>query len=393
MGALLLLLPLGEALAGREVLLQVGESKTIFLGKIKNVNVGNPSVIDVKTHADGDKIVVFGVRPGYSSLTVGDIEYDITVVGDVERLRKDAAMLLQDIPGVEVLTSGDRVVIDGVVKRRDDFDRIQAIVAANPKDVYSLVLLDERDIVRKAQIQLHFQVLEVNRNTEKDYGIAWGETPIQTVLDTISFVQFGIGDIVDRFGNVRRPDDLIDFHGTADVRRVLDKDFFTTISGEEVEFNRGKTLIFSRNNQASGTVTFYERKVGLVVKAMPVIDDSGDIDLRIEVEFSNVGELELGGSVPSLNTQYHKAHVQLREGESFALSGFFRREKGRAIDGLPGLSEIPGIGVLFGSRNWQKGETDGIIVVTPVLLDAEGRSMRKQIKETLDVYDAADVKF
>ncbi len=83
----------------------------------------------------------------------------------------------------------------------------------------------------------------------------------------------------------------------------------------------------------------------------------------------------------------------LREGESFALSGFFQRIKGRAINGIPGLKDIPGLGVLFGSRSWQKGETDGIIVLTPVLLDPDRRSMRKQIKETLDVYDAADVKW
>jgi pilus assembly protein CpaC len=75
------------------------------------------------------------------------------------------------------------------------------------------------------------------------------------------------------------------------------------------------------------------------------------------------------------------------------LSGFFRRDKGRTISGLPGLKDIPGLGVLFGSRAWQKGETDGIIVLTPVLLDPDRRGMRKTIKETLDIYDAADVKW
>ena len=151
--------------------------------------------------------------------------------------------------------------------------------------------------------------------------------------------------------------------------------------------------IFSTTSSQTGAGTFLEREVGLLVTALPIIDDDGDIDLQIKVEFSTVGELELGGTVPSINTQSHSAHVQLREGESFALSGFLRRDNGRQISGLPGLSQIPGIGVLFGSRGWQKGDTDGLIVLTPVLLDADRRQMRKQIRETLDIYDAAETKW
>lgn len=384
-----------DAHAGIEKVLRVGESISIFLGRIKTVTVGNKSVIEAKLHKDGGKLVIFALRPGYSSLQIGESNYDITVLGDVERLRHDIETLLLEIPGVEVLTSGDRVVVDGLVKRRDDFDRIQEIVESNNKDVYSLVILDERDIVRKAQLQLHFQVLEVNRNREHDIGIDWsGSGPISLVLDTLSYVQFGIGNITDAAGAVvRRPDDLLDFSATTDVRRVLDKDFFTTVSGEEVKFQRGKTLIFSTTSSQTGAGTFLEREVGLLVTALPIIDDDGDIDLQIKVEFSTVGELELGGTVPSINTQSHSAHVQLREGESFALSGFLRRDNGRQISGLPGLSQIPGIGVLFGSRGWQKGDTDGLIVLTPVLLDADRRQMRKQIRETLDIYDAAETKW
>lgn len=384
-----------DAQARIEKVLRVGESISIVLGRIKTVTVGNESVIEAKLHKDGGKLVIFALRPGYSSLRIGEADYDITVLGDVERLRHDIETLLLEIPGVEVLTSGDRVVVDGLVKRRDDFDRIQEIVESNNKDIYSLVILDERDIVRKAQLQLHFQVLEVNRNREHDIGIDWsGSGPISLVLDTLSYVQFGIGNITDAAGAVvRRPDDLLDFSATTDVRRVLDKDFFTTVSGEEVKFQRGKTLIFSTTSSQTGAGTFLEREVGLLVTALPIIDDDGDIDLQIKVEFSTVGELELGGTVPSINTQSHSAHVQLREGESFALSGFLRRDNGRQISGLPGLSQIPGIGVLFGSRGWQKGDTDGIIVLTPVLLDADRRQMRKQIRETLDIYDAAETKW
>ncbi len=401
MAALLISIP-QSASAGEDLILRVGETKTIFLGRIKNVQVGDPSIIEVK-EIENKKgyIAVFGLQEGYSSLIVGDLTYDVTVVGDIEKLRKDVETLLIDIPGVDVLTAGDRVVVDGVVKRRDDFERITALVESNKNKVFSLVLLDERDIVRKAQIQLHFQVLEVNRNMNHDIGINWtGSGPVRLVMDTISYVQFGPGTTIgpgtdpvtgiDEGTVTRTPDDLLNFKSETDVRRVLDKDFFTTVSGEEVEFFRGSELVFIAEGFNSQIIT---KQVGLVVTATPVIDDDGDIDLRIAITFATVGEAEFAGNVPAINTQSHKAHVQLREGESFALSGFFRREKGRVLSGLPGLKDIPGLGVLFGSRAWEKGETDGIIVLTPVLIDPERRSMKKQIKETLDIYDAADVKW
>ncbi len=390
-----------DAAAAEELILRVGESKTIYLGRIKNVQVGDPSIIEVQTLKNKpDYIAVFGLKEGYSSLIVGDLPYDVTVVGDIERLRKDVETLLLDIPGIDVLTAGDRVVVDGVVKRRDDWDRIQNLVESNKNKVFSLALLDERDIVRKAQLQLHFQVLEVNRNLSHDIGINWtGSGPVRLVMDTISYVQFGPGFTaspgrdpltgLDEGTITRTPDDLLKFDSTTDVRRVLDKDFFTTISGEEVEFFRGKELIFI-NEGFNGQIVV--KQVGLIVKATPVIDDDGDIDLGIEIVFSTVGE-EQFGNIPAINIQKHVTHVQLREGESFALSGFFRREKGRVLQGLPGMKDIPGLGVLFGTRAWSKGETDGIIVLTPVLVDPERRSMKKQIKETLDIYDSADVKW
>ena len=397
--AVLISTPALAAKKVQELVLRVGESREIYLGKIKNVDVGNPSVIDVQSK-DDDKIVVFGIKEGYSSLTVGSTVFDVNVVGDVETLRKDIETLLIDIPGVDVLTSGQRVVIDGIVKRRDDFERVGQIIESNDKQVYSLVILDERDIVRKAQIQLHFQVLEVNRNRDHDIGIDWSEGPYQLIMDTMDWIQFGPGTLstISASGAAagsRSPDDWVNLRSGVDVRRILDKDFFTTVSGETVEFHRGKELIFvaNGNDLSGGGSRFLIKQVGLEVAALPVIDEDGDIDLKIEISFSTVGEAEFSGSVPAISTQYHKAHVQLREGESFALSGFFQRIKGRAINGIPGLKDIPGLGVLFGSRSWEKGETDGIIVLTPVLLDPDRRSMRKQIKETLDVYDAADVKW
>jgi pilus assembly protein CpaC len=393
----LLLVPALASAARQELIMRVGETKTIFLGKIKNVEVGDLTVVDVQPYPDQSKISLIALREGYTSLTVGSLTYDITVLGSIEQLRRDIENLLVDIPGVDVFTSGDRVVIDGIVKRRDDFDRVNAITTSNKDKIYSLVILDERDIVRRAQLQLNFQILEVSRSRNHNIGIDWSQGAYNLVRDTMEWVQFGLGPIStvndQNQARIRDLDDWLKLDSGFDVRRVLDNSFFTTVSGEAVEFFRGKELIFTPNGGGlGGTVQFLVKEVGLKVTATPIVDDDGDIDLTIDIEFATVGELEFG-NIPAINQQKHKAHVQLREGESFALSGFFERTKGRNLQGVPGLKDIPGLGMLFGTRAWNKGETDGIIVLTPRLLDPDRRTMRKKIKETLDIYDAADVKW
>ena len=50
----------------KPITLRVGEEKVIWIGKIKDVSLGNPDVIDVSEHPDGTKIIVFGLKEGYS---------------------------------------------------------------------------------------------------------------------------------------------------------------------------------------------------------------------------------------------------------------------------------------------------------------------------------------
>ena len=170
---------IAQARENKPITLRIGEERTLWVGRVKDVSIGNDRIIDVKQHPGGQKIIVFGLKEGYSSLTAGRMSYDVYVVGDIEQLRRDVESLVSDIPGVEVVRMGDRVVIDGVVKRRDDLVRIQTLVAAKKKVLHSLVLLDERDIVRKAQIQLKFQVLEVSRTRGHNIGIDWSSGPVR----------------------------------------------------------------------------------------------------------------------------------------------------------------------------------------------------------------------
>ena len=67
--------------------------------------------------------------------------------------------------------------------------------------------------------------------------------------------------------------------------------------------------------------------------------------------------------------------------------------RSRTISGIPGLKDIPVLGLLFGSREFRRGNTDGIIIVTPVVLDQGGQKMRRQIRETMDLYEQAEVKW
>jgi pilus assembly protein CpaC len=298
----------------------------------------------------------------------------------VEQLRRDIERLLGDSPRVTVFTSGEGVVIDGVVNSRAEYDRIQQIVSSSAGDVYSLADLDERQIPERQQVQLHFQFVEVERNNDHNIGMDWSQGPVQLVLDTVSTVRFGVTAALDSY---------IDLTSTGVVSRRLDQDFITCASGESVTYHRGGELLFEQRTVSTSTLV--TKEYGLLIEARPIVDDDGDIDLILDYELS-VPAGEVNG-IPALRKHSHEVSVQLQEGQSFALSGWYTRDRSRTITGIPGLKDIPVLGLLFGSRDFRRGNTDGIIIVTPVVLDQGGQKMRRQIRETMDLYEQAEVKW
>lgn len=160
------------------------------------------------------------------------------------------------------------------------------------------------------------------------------------------------------------------------LARILAEPTLTTLSGQEATFVSGGEFPIPVP-QALNTVTIDFKQFGIAVKFLPVVLNSGHINLTLnvsvsEVETGNTVNLALPGTaanfvIPSLTERSATGVVELSDGQTIGLAGMLHETTRTLITQFPGLGSIPVLGALFRSQDYQKGETELVILVTPRL--------------------------
>ncbi len=153
--------------------------------------------------------------------------------------------------------------------------------------------------------------------------------------------------------------------------RTLAEPNLTAVSGEAAKFLAGGEypVPVSADNGAIG-ISFKEYGVG--VAFTPTVMSEGRISLKIDTqvsELSNDGALVLSGvQIPSLKKRSALSTVELPSGGSIMMAGLLSDQTRQNIDGMPGLKNLPILGALFSSKDYQKAETELVIIVTPLMV-------------------------
>jgi pilus assembly protein CpaC len=153
--------------------------------------------------------------------------------------------------------------------------------------------------------------------------------------------------------------------------RTLAEPNLTAVSGESAKFLAGGEypVPVSADNGSIG-IAFKEYGVG--VAFTPTVLSEGRISLKIDTqvsELSNEGALVLSGTqVPSLKKRSALSTVELPSGGSIMMAGLLSDSVRQNVDGTPGLKDLPVLGTLFRSRDFQQGETELVIIVTPLMV-------------------------
>ncbi|MBT8079041.1 MAG: type II and III secretion system protein family protein [Gammaproteobacteria bacterium] len=163
------------------------------------------------------------------------------------------------------------------------------------------------------------------------------------------------------------------------LAKILAEPTLTTQTGEQAEFlSGGEFPIPVPRGDRGVTVEFKEFGVG--VKFLPLVLDSNRINLKLNISVSelvdsnNLSLLSDGVSqtflIPRLTKRSAQATVELADGQTIGIAGLINENLRETVTKFPGLGDIPGIGMLFRSQEFQKGETELLILVTPHLAKA-----------------------
>jgi pilus assembly protein CpaC len=168
----------------------------------------------------------------------------------------------------------------------------------------------------------------------------------------------------------------------AGVIRTLAEPNLTAVSGESADFLAGGEFpvpagstcdATGRNCQT--TITF--KKFGVSLNFTPVVLGEGRISLRVASEVSELsseGALQQAGiSIPSLRVRRAVTTVEIPSGGAMAMAGLIQEQTKQAINGLPGLMQLPILGTLFKSRDFVNHQTELAVIVTPFIVRSVAR--------------------
>jgi pilus assembly protein CpaC len=391
--------------------IMVGQSTVLDVGTpITRVSLTSPDVADALVTSQ-KQLLVNGKTPGAISMYVWDREgalrrYDLIVQRDISRLSDQLTTLF---PGESITarSSGKNIVLSGQVTSKEAVDRIVNVAAGFTDKRDEVVSLLQVAPAPTDQVLLHVRFAEVSRSalTEVGASLFTSATGIHNTIGRVTTQQFpSVGydsmqwskdsgdfgaDVTSASGKLTFSDFLNLFVLSEKydlgvlIRALQSRGLFQSLAEPNLVAESGKEASFLAGGefpipiaQGSGanigvSVTFKEYGVRLAFT--PVIN--GDrIHLKVRPEVSTLdfaNAVQLGGfRIPALTSRRTETEIELRDRQTFAIAGLLNSNMTSTMQKIPGIGDIPVLGLLFRSKAAQKNRTELVVMITPEILRA-----------------------
>jgi pilus assembly protein CpaC len=401
---------------------KVGLDKSLVIDlprDARDILVSNPKIADAVIRTPR-RIYVTGVALGQSNVIVFDrggqqiVSLELSVERDTSSLTTLLHQLLPD-SDVQVQIVSDNLILSGTVRNAADSRRAQDIAnvflnggsqsqssggdaggvsvssagSGGPATVVNMLTIQGQD-----QVQVKVNVAEVNRDLVKQLGLSFDASNISIgslLLGASTALPFAVkGSSPNEFGTIgfgqgsgNSAPCTTSQTGCASLTvkaleqtglfKTLAEPTLTAISGESASFLAGGEFPVPSGKDQSGNVTIAFKPFGVALSMTPVVLDDGRISLHVKTEVSELstdGSVSLGPdvSIPSLKVRRAETTLELPSGGSMVLGGLLEDSVRQSISALPGLGKLPILGALFRSRDFQRDETELVIIATPYLV-------------------------
>ena len=374
------------------LVLSVGGSKLINLpAPMSDVVIADPDVVDVHVRSK-TQLFLLAKKPGETTVFAtagnGKVVYSQSVrVGN--NLTSVDQMLKLAMPeaNITVSTMNGLVLLTGTVKAPEDAAEAERLVQAFVGKEVTVVsrLLTATPL----QVALHVKIAEVSRDighkigtnfSSADFGgnnklggfIGGGTrnfSEYDSDKNTWTFTaptdgSYSLGGVARILGlDIAGALDLAENSGLA---TTLAQPNLTALSGETASFLAGGEYPYTVSNGTQGNSIEF-KQYGVQLAFTPTVLSDGRISLRVRPTVSSL-DFSINASVPALKSRTAETTVELGSGQSFMIAGLLNNETANNINKVPGLGNIPILGSLFKSRQFQRNETELVILVTPYLV-------------------------
>ncbi|MCF6321130.1 MAG: type II and III secretion system protein family protein [Rhizobiaceae bacterium] len=387
-----------------------------------DIMVANPRVADAITRTSR-RLYIFARQVGETNIFVFDadgrqvVSLDLVIERDIEGVE---ANIRKFVPGsnVKVEMINDNVILTGTVPTPQAATRTIELArvfvtggeattnqfnnkGGNSGSGTTIILQDDvrqtSQIVNLLQIEgedqvyLKVTIAEIQRTIVKQLGINLSAVSNIGNIATSALTDYtnvfnknisrtGLAGSWSNAAGTESIDALINAMDQAGVMRTLAEPTLTAISGETASFKvGGEFTVSDGKSDGEESVTYNTRQVeyGVGLTFTPTVLSPGRISLKIKTEVSeptSEGSFSIPrgtvASAPIVSIRRREADttVELPSGGSMVIAGLVKDDVRQSISGFPGLRKIPILGALFGSREFERYETELVIIVTPYLV-------------------------
>ncbi|AZR94670.1 secretion protein [Bordetella trematum] len=354
--------------------MEEGSTRVLPAAGVTRIAVGSGQVAQALA-VDGKEVVVFARKEGSSSLHIwtrsGAVKaYSLQVrPAGFGRIRAEVEQLLAGLPQLRLSVVGRHLVIEGSSLSDQDKARVAAMAAR-----YTEVLDLTGDVGWEQMVLLDVQVVELPRARLLEFGMRWSSTPMEGAVAQLGGRWAGL-----QLQGVRAAlDARLQALAQTGEAVFLARPRLLARSGSPATFLAGGELPYvTADDSGRGTTVF--KPYGVALTITPRIDPRGTIRSRIEVESSSIDATVTVPAGPAMRTRRASTEFNVPSGQTLVLGGFLGREQTRQRRGLPWLSRIPILGLLFGEQREQTQETELLIIVTPYLVGPQEPALQRQI--------------
>jgi pilus assembly protein CpaC len=376
-----------DLLVGRSTILNVGTP-------ITRVSLTVPDIADALVTAP-TQLLIHGKQPGTISLFVWDRggsirTFEVNVRRDLKVLVEQVKHLFPGEP-ITVAGSGKDVVLSGTVSSTYVREKAAEVAAGYVEKKENVVnLLKQQDGVASNQVLLRVRFAEVSRSALQELGASYVANGFKDDwFARISTQQFANPDFdSDRAGGLVFSDFLNLFVFNAKeglggvVRALSNKGLFQSLAEPNLIASNGKEASFlaggeypypiAQPNAGGVSYTIMFKEFGVRLSFTPTVLGGDLIHLKVKPEvsaldFANAITLS-GFRIPALSTRRTETEVELRDGQTFAIAGLMNNTLTNSMSKVPGIGDIPVLGMLFRSKAHQKNQTELVVMITPQII-------------------------
>ncbi len=388
----------------------VGRSTILNLNSpVARLSLTVPDVADALVTAP-QQVLIHGKAPGTISLFVWDKggairTYEVTVRRDLSVLSNQ---LKQLFPGEKITVSGSGkdVVLSGRVSTPYVVEKAAEVAIAYAEKKENVVnLLKMQEGVLSNQVMLRVRFAEVSRSALQELGASYFANGYkQDWFSRVGTEQYP-GPTFDE-GTLKFSDflNLFVFNSKeglgAAIKALSNKGLFQSlaepnliaIDGKEASFLAGGEYPYPVSTPSANgvAITILFKEFGVRLNFTPTIlgDDMVRLKVKPEVsalDFSNAITLQ-GFRVPALSTRRTETEVELQNGQTFAIAGLLNNTLTNTMSKIPGIGDIPILGLLFRSRAHQKNQTELVVMITPYIVRRGSHGVSEGLPNLVDPY-------